>query len=120
MATPIAARDVLDFWFSEANTARWFIADPAFDKEIRERFGHAVGAAADGRLDGWTVTPSGWLALLILLDQCPRNLYRDDPRAWAQDVKAQRVALSGITRGDDRRLPPLRRVFAYVPLEHAE
>ena len=120
MAMSIAARDVLDFWFAEANTARWFVTDAAFDEEIRERLGDAVGAAADGQLDGWAVTPSGWLALLILLDQCPRNLYRGDPRAWAQDVKAQRVALSGIARGDDRRLPPLRRVFAYVPLEHAE
>ena len=120
MAMSIAAWDVLDFWFAEANTARWFVADAAFDEEIRERLGDAVGAAADGQLDGWAVTPSGWLALLILLDQCPRNLYRGDPRAWAQDVKAQRVALSGIARGDDRRLPPLQRVFAYVPLEHAE
>jgi len=114
-------RDVLDFWFAEANAARWFVTDAAFDEEIREHFGHSVEAAADGRLDGcWAETPSGWLALLILLDQFPRNLYRGDPRAWAQDVKAQRAVLSGIARGDDRRLPPLRRVFAYMPLEHAE
>ncbi|WP_158756104.1 DUF924 family protein [Dyella sp. S184] len=115
-----AAGDVLDFWFAEANAARWFVTDAAFDEEIREHFGHSVDAAADGRLDGWTETPSGWLALLILLDQFPRNLYRGDSRAWAQDVKAQRVVLSGISRGDDRRLPPLQRVFAYMPLEHAE
>ena len=115
-----AAGGVLDFWFAEANAARWFVTDKAFDEEIREHFDHSVEAAADGRLDGWTETPSGWLALLILLDQFPRNLYRGDSRAWAQDVKAQRAVLSGIARGDDRRLPPLRRVFAYMPLEHAE
>lgn len=115
-----AAGDVLDFWFAEANAARWFVTDTAFDEEIREHFGHSVNAAADGRLDGWAETPAGWLALLILLDQCPRNLYRGDPRAWAQDVKAQRVVLSGIARGDDRRLLALQRVFAYMPLEHAE
>ena len=115
-----AAGDVLDFWFAEANAARWFVTDAAFDEEIREHFGHSVDAAADGRLDGWTETPSGWLALLILLDQFPRNLYRGDQRAWAQDVKAQRVVLSGIALGDDRRLPALQRVFAYMPLEHAE
>ncbi|OOG43293.1 DUF924 family protein [Rhodanobacter sp. C05] len=114
------ARDVLDFWFAQANAVRWFGIDTAFDEEIRERLGHAVDAAADGRLDGWTATPSGWVALLILLDQCPRNLYRGDPRAWTQDVKAQHLVLSGLVRGDDRRLPPLQRVFAYMPLQHAE
>lgn len=117
---PATAQDVLDFWFDEANQAHWFAADAAFDARIRTRFGAAVEAAAAGRLDDWAATPAGWLALLILLDQCPRNLYRGDARAWAQDVRAQRVALSGLARGDDRQLPPLRRVFAYLPLEHAE
>lgn len=60
------------------------------------------------------------MALLLLLDQFPRNLYRGDSRAWAQDASAQRVASSGIARGDDRRLLALQRVFAYLPLEHAE
>ncbi len=114
------AQDVLDFWFAEAGVAHWFAADAAFDAQIRERFGAAVEAAADGRLDGWAATPSGWLALLILLDQFPRNLYRNDPRAWAADASAQRMALSGLARGDDRQLPAVQRVFAYLPLEHAE
>lgn len=117
---PATAQDVLDFWFAEANAAHWFAADDAFDARIRERFGSAVQAAADGRLDDWARTPSGWLALLILLDQFPRNLYRNDPRAWAADAGAQRVALSGLARGDDRQLPAVQRVFAYLPLEHAE
>jgi uncharacterized protein (DUF924 family) len=117
---PAAAHDVLDFWFADTNAAHWFAADAAFDAQIRERFGSAADAAANGRLDGWAASPSGWLALLILLDQFPRNLHRGDSRAWAQDASAQRVALSGIARGDDRRLPPLQRMFAYLPLEHAE
>ena len=117
---PAVAHDVLDFWFAETNAAHWFVADAAFDAQIRERFGSAMDAAADGRLDRWAVNPPGWLALLILLDQFPRNLYRGDSRAWAQDASAQRVALSGIARGDDRQLLPLQRVFAYLPLEHAE
>lgn len=117
---PATAQDVLDFWFAEAGTVHWFAADAAFDAQIRARFGAAVVAAANGRLDDWADTPSGWLALLILLDQFPRNLYRHDPRAWAADVSAQRVALSGLARSDDRQLPAVQRVFAYLPLEHAE
>ncbi len=72
---------------------------------------------------GWTtgrLLLPGWLALLLVLDQFPRNLYRNDPRAWAADAVAQRVALSGLARGDDRQLPAVQRVFAYLPLEHAE
>jgi uncharacterized protein (DUF924 family) len=114
------AQDVLDFWFAEQNAARWYVADAEFDSTIRRRFGELAEAAAEGRLDDWAETPSGWLALLILLDQFSRNLHRHDGRAWTQDVKAQRLAVSGIARGDDRTLPPLQRVFAYMPLEHAE
>jgi uncharacterized protein (DUF924 family) len=117
---PATAQDVLDFWFVEAGAARWFAADAALDAQIRARFGEAVEAAANGRLDDWMATPAGWLALLILLDQFPRNLYRNDPRAWAADARAQRVTLSGLARGDDRQLPAVQRVFAYLPLEHAE
>ncbi len=115
-----AAPEVLDFWFAPAHAAHWFVADAAFDAQIRERFSATAQAAADGALDGWMATPPSWLALLIALDQFPRNLHRGDPQAWAQDVKAQRVALSGIASGDDRQLPALQRVFAYLPLEHAE
>lgn len=113
-------RDVLDFWFDEASAAHWFVASDTFDAQIRARFATAVQRAATGQLETWTATPAGWLALLILLDQFPRNLYRGDPRAWATDLDAQRVALSGLARGDDRQLPAIQRVFAYLPLEHAE
>lgn len=120
MKNPITPQNVLDFWFADASRAHWFAPDASFDQEIRQRFGASVVQAAGDELDDWTSTPSGWLALLILLDQFPRNLYRNDARAWAHDVKAQRVALSGLERGDDRKLPLLQRVFAYLPLEHAE
>ncbi|MFC5436443.1 DUF924 family protein [Rhodanobacter umsongensis] len=119
MATD-AAQALLDFWFAPPHAACWFASDAAFDAQLRERFGDIAQAAANGELAGWADTPPGWLALLIALDQLPRNLHRGDARAWMQDVKAQRVALSGIDRADDRRLPPLQRVFAYLPLEHAE
>lgn len=114
------AQQLLEFWFSDEAAANWFRADATFDDRLRRRFSELANDAAEGRRDYWSQSPKTWLALLLLLDQCPRNLYRHEPRAWAQDVQAQRVALSGISRGDDRQLPPLQRVFAYLPLEHAE
>lgn len=115
-----AAQDVLAFWFAEENAVHWFAADAAFDAQIRERFGAVVETAASGALDSWATLPLSWLALLILLDQFSRNLYRNDPRAWAQDGRTQALALAGIASGNDRQLPPLQRVFVYLPLEHAE
>ncbi|ODT96072.1 MAG: hypothetical protein ABS82_06060 [Rhodanobacter sp. SCN 67-45] len=116
----VQPRDVLDFWFDPAHAAHWFAKDAAFDEQTRRRFAVAADDAAQGRLDAWASNPADWLALLILLDQFPRNLHRGDARAWAADVKAQRIALSGLAGGFDQALPPLQRVFAYLPLEHAE
>lgn len=117
---PVDPHGVIDFWFDPAHAAHWFAADARFDQQIRQRFGTAVAAAAHGQLDDWTGAAESWLALLLLLDQFPRNLHRGDARSWAADVKAQRVALSGLADGFDQLLPPLQRVFAYLPLEHAE
>lgn len=116
---PETPERVLRFW-RDAGYDRWFGHDPAFDAVFREHFLAAHMAAARGELDAWLDSADGCLALLILLDQFPRNLHRGDPRAWAQDVGAQQLALSGIAEGFDRRLPAPQRVFAYLPLEHAE
>lgn len=113
-------QQVLDFWFADENTVRWFLRDADFDQAIRDRFASTLEAAADGALDNWVVTPHGWLALLIVLDQFSRNIHRGDARAFAQDDKAQALALVGLERRDDEALTPLERVFAYLPLEHAE
>lgn len=120
--------EVLDFWFGnpadstsdDANTSRWFKRDDDFDAHIRQHFGSTVVAARAGELDAWAHTPRGWLALLIVLDQFPRNMYRDSAQAFASDVQAQRLVLDGLVRGDARELQPIERVFCYVPLEHAE
>lgn len=117
---PSAASEVLAFWFDPANHDEWYAGNPEFDAQIRQRFAQQIEQAAAGKLTEWGATPSGWLALLIVLDQFSRNLYRHDSRAWAQDLRAQRLALSGIEEGFDRQLPPIQRVFAYMPLEHAE
>lgn len=117
---PTTPMDVLDFWFNATSEAAWFDNDSAFDARIRGRFSDTLEAAALGQLDHWTGTPAGWLALLIVLDQFSRNIHRGDARAWAADAKAQAIALAGLARGDDLRLSPLWRLFAYLPLEHAE
>lgn len=116
-ATP---REILDFWFDPANATHWFAGNVALDELLRRRFADTLARASDGQLQAWALEPEGWLALLLVLDQFPRNLHRDDRRAWQHDASAQRLALSGIARGDDRKLPALQRVFAYLPLEHAE
>lgn len=127
--TEPTAETVLEFWFgaegiSESDqehlARRWFARDDAFDAEIRRRFGALVDPAMAGDLDVWARTPRGRLALLLLLDQFPRNLYRDTPAAFAGDCAAQRHALEGIARGDDLALAPGYRPFCYLPLEHAE
>jgi uncharacterized protein (DUF924 family) len=120
--------DILQFWFggdpdgadAGALVPRWFGRDPGFDAQIETRFGATVDRALEGALDAWAGTPEGWLALLIALDQFPRNLFRGSARAFAGDARARELARRGLERGDDARLPALARVFAYLPLEHAE
>lgn len=120
---------ILTFWFGDDVEALsslddlislWFRKSEATDALIRERFGAAVEAASRGELDDLADTPRGRLALLVLLDQFPRNIYRGTPRAFATDARALSLALEGIEKGHDRELHPLQRLFFYLPLEHAE
>jgi uncharacterized protein (DUF924 family) len=116
--------EILDFWFAGDMTvyrALWFRRDEAFDTEIRRRFAAPVAAAREGALDGWAATPEGLLALVLLLDQMPRNLFRGDPAAFASDPQARVIARAGVLRdGLDLRLPWIGRSFLYLPLEHSE
>jgi uncharacterized protein (DUF924 family) len=111
--------DLLRFW-REAGPQRWFRRDDAFDAEFRERFLAAHEAAAAGTLQHWKNTADGALALVLLLDQFPRNAFRDTPRMYATDAQAREVASAAIARGFDREVDePLRRFF-YLPLMHSE
>lgn len=112
--------DVLGFWFAPDMAARWFAGDPAFDAEVKARLGRAAEAAARGELDGWADTPEGALALVLLLDQVPRHLYRGDARAFDGDAAARAVTRRAIEAGFDRELDQAQRLFLYLPLEHSE
>lgn len=117
---------IVEFWLgpdesvSEDIQRRWWAADPAFDRICIERFGGDHAAAAAGELDQWKNEPRSCLALVILLDQLPRNIFRNTARAFATDAAARAVARHAIAQGFDARLPPLHRFFFYMPLEHSE
>ncbi len=112
--------ELLDFWFVEAGRRRWFAKDAGFDALVRRRFEVLLARAAEGGLDHWQAEPESSLALVILLDQFPRNMYRDRPRAYAHDGEARRGAGLAVERGHDRRAPLDRRFFFYLPFEHGE
>ncbi len=113
-------REVLQFWFSERARSLWFEKSATFDEEIRARFGPPVHEAQLGALEAWRSSPDGSLALVILLDQFSRNLYRGTAKAFLGDTRAREVAAEAITRGFDRRYPFPDRVFFYLPFEHGE
>jgi uncharacterized protein (DUF924 family) len=117
--TKVSASDVVAFW-REAGPKRWFEKDFAFDQEIRERFLDIHEAAADGKLTAWERNAEGALALLILLDQFPRNMFRNDIRAFATDPMALTIAAGAIVRGFDAQAPAGLRSFFYLPFEHSE
>jgi len=116
------ADDLLAFWFDPEHEPRdvWFRKDPAFDAVIRTRYQPAVEEALAGGYDAWRQEARGTLALLLLIDQFTRNIYRDTPRAFAGDARALAVAEAAIASGQDRLLRPYERTFVYLPFEHAE
>lgn len=116
---PAEAATVLAFW-REAGPQRWFKKDPAFDAEFRERFLALHERAAAGELDGWADTAEGTLALLILLDQFPRNGFRGTARMFATDSQARRVARGALERGLDLDVAQELRNFMYLPFTHSE
>ncbi len=111
--------DILAFW-REAGPEKWFAKNDGFDAEIARRFGSTHRAAHEGRLDGWADTPEGALALIITLDQFPRNMFRGEARAFASDPKALGLARRAVESGADARMPADLKSFAYLPFEHSE
>jgi uncharacterized protein (DUF924 family) len=117
-------QDVLDFWFADGPATwrpAWFLKDDGFDAACRTALGALAGPAREGALDDWATTPQGALALAILLDQAPRNLFRGTAEAFASDAKARAMARDAVlARRFDLALPPVARMFLYLPFEHGE
>jgi len=111
---------IIDFWFDEIDPASWWRKDADFDARIRRRFQDVHSAAAAGEFSAWRDRPQGRLAEIIVLDQFSRNLYRDDPRAFACDGMALVLAQEAVRGGYDRELYPLMRAFVYMPYMHSE
>ena len=110
---------VLAFW-RDAGSDKWFKKNDAFDQDIRRRFLETYEAAAAGTLGAWEATPDGVLALVIVLDQFPRNMFRGAARAFAADPLARAVADRALARGFDRAMAQTDRQFFYLPFEHSE
>ncbi len=112
--------EVLDFWFVEIAPAQWFQKSDDFDAVICERFGQVYEMAKDGYYDSWMVDADGHLALCLILDQFPRNMFRNSPRAFESDAKALSVSKKAISLGLDQVLAAYKRRFLYLPFEHSE
>ncbi|WP_018078922.1 DUF924 family protein [Thiobacillus denitrificans] len=124
-----ASEKVLAFWFGAPGSATavaerqgklWFGKSPENDQAVIDRFAATLTAATAGHLDHWIDTPRGRLALVIVLDQFPHHIYRDQPQAFATDPQSLALSLAALESGEYRQLAPIERVFLYLPLEHAE
>jgi uncharacterized protein (DUF924 family) len=113
-------QQILRFWFEECQPEQWFFKEDAFDATLKERFTLWVEKALAGQIDHWAMNKEGNLALIILLDQMPRNIFRDTPRAFSGDDKALAFSLKGVERGDLDELDDYPRQFLLMPMMHAE
>lgn len=121
--------EILSFWFKEQALSApqidhrmdiWFGEDPDFDDQIETAFADDVNSACKGKLDHWAAEPHGRLALIILIDQFRRNIYRNTAKAFSQDKLALKLCVEGAMEKKDKGLTPIQKVFFYMPLQHAE
>jgi uncharacterized protein (DUF924 family) len=112
--------EVVTFWFAATVRPLWFAATAEFDQALRERFLATYQAAAAGERADWEITPEGAVALVIVLDQFPLNMFRGRPEAFATEAAARKVAERAIDRGLDQTLPPEQQTFLYMPFMHSE
>jgi len=132
MSDLASSDDILHFWFgsdagdtdiatiAKRQSALWWGKDDAVDRDIKARFEATIQAAVSHQLDHWADSANGMLALILLLDQLPRNCYRNSADAFAYDELARQCCHLGLAQGFEQQLTPLQRVFFYLPLEHSE
>lgn len=116
----VVPEDVLSFWLDEVGPAGWYEASPELDQKIRDRFEEAWHEAREGRYGLWLTYPSGTLAYLVLMDQFPRNMFRDEARAFGTDRHALAASKAAIHRKWDMRIDEPARQFFYLPMMHSE
>ena len=120
MEQVITPSDIVSYWFSDETRPKWFEGGPDFDEELRRRYAGAWEEARQDAFDHWTATPEGVLALVILLDQIPRNIHRGTPAAFSTDPQARHWAKWAVEQGMDQRLGQEQRQFLYLPFMHSE
>ena len=113
-------QEIIDFWFSEPVRQLWFKATPEFDAQLRDRFLQTWEQASRGQLDHWQNSPEGCVALVIVLDQFPLNMFRGEARSFSTEAQSREVARAAIGRGFDQRLAVEQRAFLYMPFMHSE
>ncbi len=116
----VAPKDILDFWFAEPMRSKWFASTPQLDAAIKARFEHVWQVATRGELDDWQNTPDGCLALVIILDQLPLNMFRGTAKSFTSEAKGRDVARRAIEQGLDKQIDTLRLAFLYLPFMHSE
>jgi|TARA_R110002072_G_scaffold517_12_gene3192 uncharacterized protein (DUF924 family) len=116
----LSTEKVLEFWFAAETRKKWWVKEPQFDQQVAETLGDLHRQASDWSLDAWRDDAEGCLALVLLLDQVPRNIYRQDPRSFAFDAAALDVTRHALEVGFDTLLTKQQRLFLYLPLEHSE
>jgi uncharacterized protein (DUF924 family) len=119
-AAETSPADIIRFWFSDTDRRLWFRSTPAFDALIRTRFSALWRAARDTRLTHWEDSPDGALALVIVLDQFPLHMFRNEPASFATEAAARQVADAAIGRGFDQRMTGAQKAFLYLPFMHSE
>ena len=120
MKNPTDPGEILDFWFSDEVSKRWFDSTPAFDRRLRRDYEVLWQRACRNELDRWRQSADGCLALVILLDQFPLNMFRGQAESFASEAQSREVARAALERGFDRELPVERRAFLYMPFMHSE
>ena len=113
-------QEIIDFWFNEGNKSLWFNSNPVFDAELKEEFEETYRAGCDGELSDWEQQPEGLLALVILFDQFPLNMYRGEEQSFATEERSRLLAQKAIEKGWDKKLSDEKKAFLYMPFMHSE